>query len=205
MIGTLDKRWVFRQKPAETKTNGEIRDEVLVWKTQNGQTDAFGLIYEEYVDRIYRYVFLRTGQAEQAEDLTHDVFCQAFRGVGSYKQTGKPFLSWLLRIAHNLVIDYYRKAGKHRMIRLNDEIPVSWQDPVTAAEKSLAMMEIAKAMLLLPAAQKEVISLRFVVGLSTAETAAVMGRSEGAVKTLQHEAVVKLRKMVKGNMPDTSK
>jgi RNA polymerase sigma-70 factor (ECF subfamily) len=129
--------------------------------------------------------------------MTQEVFLRAYQGIGNYRFRGIPFLGWLLRIAHNLVVDFYRKEGKRQFVLLDDAWMPSPDNPVTMAENNLDITEIRKAMSSLPPAQQEAFSLRFVAGLSVSETAEVMGKSEGAVKTLQHEAVVKLRRMMR--------
>jgi len=199
MIGTLEKRpgQATGKLIADPITKPEIDVDLLVSLAQNGKTEAFGLLYEKFMGRIYSYLYLRTGQTSQAEDMTQEVFLRAFHGIGNYRCRGIPFPGWLLRIAHNLVVDFYRKEGKRQIIPLDDAWMPSTDNPETMAELNLDIAEIRKAMTGLPPAQREAFSLRFVAGLSVSETAEVMGKSEGAVKTLQHEAVVKLRKMMR--------
>ncbi len=88
------------------------RIEELVAEARRGRRDAFGSLYEEYGERIYRYVYARTGQTEVAEDLAQEVFLRAFQRISSYHSRGTPFFAWLVRIAHNIVIDYYRRSAK---------------------------------------------------------------------------------------------
>ncbi len=181
----------------ETKEKIEaLRIARLVSRVQDGETEAFGALYAEYEGRVYRYVFARTGQVEQAEDLTQEVFVRAFDGIRSYHDCGKPFSSWLLRIAHNLVIDHYRWLDKHRSIELADLQPASDDDPVAEVEKNAEIKRILEAVPDLTPPQREVISLRFGAGLHLAEAAAVMGKSLGAVKMLQHQAVARLRRVL---------
>ncbi len=171
----------------------------LVLRAQNGEGDAFALLYQEYVSSIYRYIYLRVGRAAEAEDLTQEVFLKALQNIGSYRWKGKPFTSWLFRIAHNLIIDHCRRAKKNSFIPLNEEIAsvaVAGTDPVAAAEQRMELSELRRAIEKLPPRQKEVISLRFGADLSVATTARVTGKTEGSVKKLQHEALVKLRKLM---------
>jgi RNA polymerase sigma-70 factor, ECF subfamily len=199
MIGTLEKR------PGQTvgwvKATGESKPlfdvDVLVSRAQKGQAEAFGFLYEKYLDLVYRYVYLRTGQTEQAEDITQGVFLRAFESITDYRQLGKPFLGWLMRIAHNLIVDHYRWEKRHHTVPLPEGSLISTRDPVITAEQNYELAEVKKAMTKLSAGQNEIFSLRFIAGLSVSEAAAVTGKSVGAVKTLQHEAVVRLRKMMK--------
>ena len=163
---------------------------------QKGHRDAFGLLFEEYSGRVYRYVYMHTGQVEQAEDLTQEVFLRALNSIRSYRDQGKPFLAWLLRIAHNRVIDHYRWLARHRSVELADTVPVSTDDPVAEVEKRAEITKVLQAVPNLTPAQREVISLRFGSGLHLDETAAVMGKSVGAVKMLQHQAVARLKKVL---------
>jgi RNA polymerase sigma-70 factor, ECF subfamily len=199
MIGTLGKQtgqYTGQPLPG-TNNRPEVNIDVLVLLVQNGQTEAFGLLYEKFLGRIYNYLYLRTGHSGQAEDMTQEVFLRAFQNIRNYRYRGIPFLSWLLRIAHNLIVDFYRKEGKKQFVPLSDDWTSSSENPLTIAEHNLDMIKVRKAMVGLPPAQQEAFSLRFVAGLSVSETAEVMGKSEGAVKTLQHEAVVKLRRMMR--------
>lgn len=199
MIGTLDKRpgQTFNQFESEFENKPDIDVDMLILMAQDGKTEAFGLLYEEFIDHVYRYVFVRTGHVRQAEDMTQEVFLRAFKGIADYRDRGIPFLGWLLRIAHNLVIDFYRRERKKHFVILDETWTPSPDNPASEAERRFEINEIRKAITSLPPAQREAFSLRFIAGLTVSETANVMGKSEGAVKTLQHEAVVKLRKMMK--------
>ena len=197
MIGTLEKRSEQKVERLPDTKRPPVDFNVLVSRAQKGQAEAFAKLYEEYLDPVYRYVYLRTGQTEQAEDITQGVFLRAFESITDYRQMGKPFLGWLMRIAHNLVVDYYRWGKRHPAVPLPESILMSSRDPVVAAEQNCELDEVKKAIMKLSAGQSEVFSLRFIAGLSVSETAEVTGKSVGAVKTLQHEAVVKLRKMIR--------
>ena len=168
----------------------------LVRMAHRGHRDAFGLLYEEYSSRVYRYVYMHTGQVELAEDLSQEVFIKALNSIGSYRDQGKPFLGWLLRIAHNLLIDHYRWLSRHPSVGLAGTVPVSKDDPVAEVEKRAEITKVLQALPELSPSQREVISLRFGAGLHLDETAAAMGKSVGAVKMLQHQAVSSLKKML---------
>ena len=168
-------------------------EESLVRRAQKQDQEAFEQIYEEYFDRIYRYITLKIGDAVEAEDLTQQVFLNTLRSISSFKWRGKPFSAWLYRIAHNQVVDYLRK--KKRTPAPLEETLVSGSDnPQRAAERKLDVEQVLAAARHLTGAQREVISLRFTSDLSIAQVAGVMGKSQGAVKALQHSGIVALRK-----------
>ncbi len=109
----------------------------LVAEARQGQREAFGQLYEEYADRVYRYLYAHTGQAEVAEDLNQEVFLRAFTHIAAYRPAGTPFFAWLVRIARNLVVDYYRRSAVRKAVPLPDGIPSTAGDPVTLAETHL--------------------------------------------------------------------
>ncbi len=172
--------------------------EGLVDQAREGRHEAFGRLYEEYAGRIFRYIYARTGQTEPAEDLTQEVFLRAFTHMPSYRPGGTPFFGWLVRIARNLVVDHYRRSAVRKAVPLPDDIQSPAGDPVSLAETHLETARLFAAIKDLTPAQREALSLRFAAGLSITETAATMGRSEGAVKALQHAAVARLRVMMDG-------
>ncbi|MBI4789170.1 MAG: sigma-70 family RNA polymerase sigma factor [Chloroflexi bacterium] len=157
--------------------------------------DAFGLLYERYVDRIYNYVFYRTGDVHEAEDLTARVFYRALGHMDEYRQRGAPFAAWLYRIAHNLVANWHRDRSRHRDIRLDDAVTlVEKRDgPERLAEQGEDARMLLGAMSHLPAERQQLLILKFVDEMSNAEIAQVMGRSEGAIKSLYHRTLIALR------------
>jgi RNA polymerase sigma-70 factor, ECF subfamily len=194
MIGTLGKRETVSRHLATSEEAERKRIDDMVERAQDDQSEAFAQIYEEFMDRVYRYVYARTGNVENTEDMTQEVFIRAFESICGYRKMGKPFLGWLIRIAHNLLVDHYRRENRGHFLPLPDDCPSGVENPLETAEKKFQMVEVRKAMLRLPPAQREALSLRFIAGLSISEAAVMMGKSQGAVKTLQHEAVAKLRK-----------
>lgn len=175
----------------------EVED--LVRRAQQGHSEAFAGLYEAFYDKIYRYVMFKTGDSLEAEDLTEEVFLRMLESIGSFKWQGYPFTSWLFRIAHNLVIDYYRKSGRQKKTSLDDAMRVVGTDGVDVDRKldiELSIKEVKDAMGGLTQLQQEVLSLRFAGGLSVAETAEAMGKKENAVKALQHAAIKKLRTLL---------
>lgn len=173
-----------------------IRVEGLVSRAQNGEREAFALLYQEYFEQIYRYTYLRIGQVQQTEDLTQEVFLKALDGISSYRHTGAPFGSWLFRIAHNLIIDYYRKSKKESRSLVESLIIADRDDPASTLERDMEVLAMKNAIKLLPPKQREVISMRFGAEMSVAETARATGKTEGTVKKLQFEALAKLRRLM---------
>ncbi len=169
-------------------------EESLVQRAKQGDETAFAQLYEEYFDKIYRYVTIRMGDKMEAEDITQQVFLNAIKAISSFKWKGVPFSAWLFRIAHNQVVDYLRKSKKRVLAPLQESLVASNSDPQEIFERKLDIERLTLATKKLTPAQQEVISLRFAAEMSVAQAAKVMGRSEGAVKALQHSAVVALRK-----------
>jgi RNA polymerase sigma-70 factor, ECF subfamily len=179
--------------------NSTVQDESnLVKRALKRDAQAFAEIYEAYFDKIYRYIALKTGDITEAEDMTQQVFLKALQSISSYKWTGKPFSAWLYRIAHNLIVDHYRKKGKGSTIPIEDapELIDPKNNPEEMAEQALDAAELLAAMKLLTDSQRECVSLRFSGGLSIAEVAKAMGKTEGAIKALQHSAVLALRRIL---------
>ena len=172
------------------------QEERLVQRAKQGEPQAFEQLYEAYFDKIYRYVVLKVGNRADAEDLTQQVFLKALESIGSFRWRGVPFSSWLFRIAHNQVVDYFRKKSREKALPLDEARTVSVSDPAALAELRLKVEQLAAACEQLSEAQREVISLRFAGGLSVAETAKAMGRGDGAARVLQHEALVRLRRIL---------
>ena len=168
-------------------------EESLVRRAQKHDQEAFAQLYEEYFDKIYRYITLKIGDAVEAEDLTQQVFLNTLRSISSFKWRGKPFSAWLYRIAHNQVVDHLRKKKK-TAVPLEENLASAGDNPAQAAERKLDIERVLAAARHLTDAQREVVSLRFTSELSIAQVAEVMGKSQGAVKALQHSGIVALRK-----------
>jgi len=169
-------------------------EEGLVRRAQQRDREAFAQLYEKYFDKIYRYVVLRIGNKTEAEDLAQQVFLNALRSISSFKWKGIPFSAWLFRISHNLVVDHLRKKTKHSTDSLDKSEVASNSNPQLEVERKLDIERLLLAARRLTGAQREVISLRFTSDLPIIEVAKIMGKSQGAIKALQHSAIVALRK-----------
>ena len=178
--------------------SGQVQEEEgLVREAVRGDQQAFARLYEAHFDKIYRYVYLKIGDQIEAEDMTQQVFLHALRSISSFKYQGTPFTAWLFRIAHNQIVDFLRrKTTRPPPVELDETVPASTKDPENMAELTLNVEQLNRATRRLTGAQQEVLSLRFAGGLSIEETAKAMGKSPGAIKALQHAAVLSLRKIL---------
>lgn len=171
-----------------------VPEEEWIRRAKQGDREAWGYLYELYIEKVYRYVASRVEPME-AEDITEQVFLKAFQSLPSFKFKGIPFSSWLFALARNLVIDWARKREiKQRYI--TREIAPPQFNPEEMAEERMLIEEIMKALDKLTPDQQEVIRLRFSAGLSLEETAKILGKNIGAIKSLQHTALKNLRRIL---------
>ncbi len=150
-------------------------------------------LYDEYFDRIARYIYVRIGDRNEAENLAGEVFVKALESLKSYKERGIPMQAWLFKIAHNLVVDHLRKATKLKAVPIDTVQIETGEDPVATAEKSVEIERVNEAMQKLTPEQREVVRLRFFGDLSSKEVGAIMRKSDGAVREMQRAAIEKLR------------
>ena len=182
-------------------SDAQLDVDALVRSAQEGDSASFAALYEHFFDRIFRYVSFRTGNAVEAEDITGEVFVKMLQSIRSFQWRGVPFSSWLYRIAHNLVVDHFRKTSRKKTVPLDTTIGIvgsSSSDLDGYVEMKLTMAHVREAMGGLTNLQREVISLRFAAGLSVTETAKAVGKKENAVKALQHSGLKKLRRLLGG-------
>jgi RNA polymerase sigma-70 factor, ECF subfamily len=170
----------------------------LVRAAQEGDRSAFALLYDKYVDVVFRYVLFRVGDRELAEDVTSETFLRALRRITSVTYQGRDVGAWFVTIARNLVLDHV-KSSRFRLEVTTAEVDDSGrveagpEQQVLAGATRSALLECVRQ---LGDDQRECIVLRFLQGLSVAETAVVMARNEGAVKALQHRAVRRLAQLL---------
>ena len=148
----------------------------------------------------------KSGSVAEAEDITEEVFLRMLESVRSFKWKGYPFSSWLFRIAHNLVVDHFRRNGRQKTSPLESvsgTIGATTHDVDSYLDTELSMVQVSEAMTELTDLQREVLSLRFSGGLSVRETAEAVGKNENAVKALQHAGVKKLRMLLKSGQGDS--
>jgi RNA polymerase sigma-70 factor (ECF subfamily) len=173
----------------------ELSDKVALNRAVQGDREAFGVLYERYVDRIYNYIYYRTGNQHDAEDLTARVFYRAMRRIGSYQDRGLPISAWLYRIAHNLVANWHRDRSRRPEISLDEGIAFSQsaEHPELALLKNEERDRLLWVIRELPQDRQQLLFLKFVEHLSNAEIGGIMGRTEGAVKSLYHRTLLSLR------------
>ncbi len=167
-------------------------------KTEAGRDNEVVLasLYEEYYDKIARYVYVHIGDRTEAEDIAGEVFLRALDSLKLYKERGIPMQAWLFRIAHNLMVDHLRKRAKHKTVPIDTLQIESDMSPATIAEKNIEFEKVNKAMEQLTPAQKEVIGLRFFGGLTSGEVGQILNKSDGAVREMQRAAIELLRKLL---------
>jgi len=174
----------------------QLSDQEVLKKAANGDGEAFGMLYDRYIGRIYNYIFYRTGNQHDAEDLTSRVFYRAMRHIGNYQDRGLPISAWLYRIAHNLVANWHRDNSRRKEIPLDDGYNVLKQTgllPEAALEKAEEQDELLLVLRRLPAERQQLLFLKFVEHLPNAEIGRIMGRTEGAIKSLYHRTLISLR------------
>jgi RNA polymerase sigma-70 factor (ECF subfamily) len=183
-------------EPDEEPDRGDVVD--LVARAQAGDADAFGALYDRYLDLVYRYVYYRVGGKALAEDLVSETFLRALRRIGTFEWQGRDFAAWLITIARNIIADHY-KSGRFRLeVTTADMLDA---DRATDGPESEVLDGITNAALLdavkrLNSEQQECVVLRFLQGLSVLETAQAMEKTEGAIKALQYRAVRTLGRML---------
>ncbi len=189
----MQKASSFHHGSPDPEIESESEEQLIERAKQD--PDAFALLYERYVDRIYTYVYYRTGDARESEDLTARVFYRALAHIPEFNQRGAPFVAWLYRIAHNLVANWRRDHGRHPEIPLDDLLRVQAGEatPHTPAEQSEDNRVLFEAMRRLPPERQQLLILKFVDDLSNAEIGRMLGRSEGAIKSLYHRTLLSLR------------
>jgi RNA polymerase sigma-70 factor (ECF subfamily) len=169
-------------------------EEKLIRSAVGGDSSAFGSLYDRYQPAIYRFIVVKVGSREEAEDITHHVFLSAWTKVGTYKHRGHPFSSWLYQIARNMVIDHYRSR--------KDDVSLDKLDPESSIIPAVAQSDLSiklelekvhRAIKELKPDYQDVIILRFIEDLPLKETATILKKSEGAVKLAQHRAIKELK------------
>jgi RNA polymerase sigma-70 factor (ECF subfamily) len=181
----------------ERKEAENARVRTLVDRAQAGDRDALEELYLIHFDRIYSYLHVSVGNRHDAEDLTMQTFMKMLDSIGKFRWRSAPFSAWLFRIAHNLAMDHFR-AG--RRWQPEEDVPEPPADEATSAEEG-ALESIGRRSMLeliddLSPDQQQVLTLKFVFNFSNAEAATILGKTEGAVKSLQHRALVSLQKQL---------
>ncbi len=173
----------------------QIPESELISLACNGDADAFGALYKKYIDQIYNYIYFRTSNTKDAEDICSRVFMRALRHIERYEDRGYPFSAWLYRIAHNLVVNWYRDRERSDEISLADQYPPPTmdgevEDRIEQENENERLMAIIQG---LPDDRKELLILKHVEGMTNTEIGQIMDRTEGAIKALYHRTLESLR------------
>ncbi|WP_084956016.1 sigma-70 family RNA polymerase sigma factor [Thermoactinospora rubra] len=175
----------------------------VVLRAKTGDSEAFGTLYDRYLDLVYRYIYFRVGSHPLAEDLTSETFLRALRRIADFTWQGRDFGAWLVTIARNLVTDHF-KSSRYRLEVPTGEIfdvPLDGAHiPENAVVDALVYDRLLRAVRELNAEQQECVVLRFLHGLSLAETALIMGKKSGAIKALQFRAVRALARALRSDL-----
>ncbi len=184
------------RRPASDTDSGRMMD--LVEAAQRGETEAFGRLYDHYNDTVYRYIYYRVGSKATAEDLTSETFLRALRRIGTFTWQGRDFGAWLVTIARNLVADHFKSSRFRLEVTTGEMLDANEveRSPEDSVLEQLSNEALLTAVRKLNPQQQECVTLRFLQGLSVAETARVMGKNEGAIKTLQYRAVRTLARLL---------
>ena len=200
------------KNPFARKPDYAALDDARLVALAKSDREAFGALYERYLPKMYSYVYYRTGNRHDAEDLTAKVFTRALSHIGKYVDRGLPFQAWLYRIAHNLVANWHRDQSRRKIIALEDYVGRALQAdaPDAMAERQDEHERLLRAVRRLPAERQQLLLLKYIEGLPNREIGIIMGRSESAIKSLYHRTLRALRvdltenKMAADNDPPRS-
>jgi RNA polymerase sigma-70 factor (ECF subfamily) len=169
----------------------------VVTRAQQGDSAALAALYDQHYGLIYGYLRARLGDRQAVEDLTGEVFQRMLTGLAAYRPQGLPFRAWLVRIAHNLLVDHYRRAGRGLVVEWDERLPAASPDPTHEAEHNLTLEQVYRVLAGLDEHQREAVTLRFLSGLSLRETALALGKTETAIKALQRRGLAALRQALR--------
>ena len=168
----------------------------LVRRAQQYDNDAIHTIYETYYPKIYNYAFMQMGDVQAAEDLASDVMLKMIESIRRYRFKGLPFGAWVFRIARNRLIDLHRRRRRRGEVDLNETLASTLANPQVLAERALDRGQLQLALKHLTEEQRQVIVLKFIQGFDNRSVGRILGRSEGAIKSLQHRAMIALRRVL---------
>ena len=193
----------IRRRKADHQGKLMLADEDSVVERAKTDPAAFGILYECYVNKIYSYIYYRVGNQHDAEDLTARTFHRALDHIDRYVNRGAPFSAWLYRIAHNLVANWHRDQSRRKIVSLEDiKLRIQRRNgPDQMAEQREEKDQLLAAIRRLPPDRQQLLILKFAEGMSNIEIGEVMGRSEGAIKSLYHRTLLSLREMFDAQEP----
>jgi len=198
LAASLDKP---RDAPAEEAIEREDSQDVLaewdlVKRAQEYDEGAIEALYQTYYPKIYNYAFLQMGDVQAAEDLASDVMLKMIESIGKYHFRGLPFGAWVFRIARNRLIDLHRRRRRRGEVDLSETLSSALASPQSLAERAIERGQIQIALKHVTDEQRQVIVLKFIQGFDNRSVGKIMGRSEGAIKSLQHRALLSLRRLL---------
>jgi RNA polymerase sigma-70 factor (TIGR02952 family) len=187
---------VLEMRPTDAGQYVGVDDAILVARAKAGDADAFGQLYEAYLDKIYRYIYFRVTDEQIAEDLISQVFTKAWENLSRYQPSGRPFIAWLYTIAHNTVIDHYRTRKDTVPIENTLSLASDAPSPHEQVELHFETDNLRTALQTLTPEQQQVVVLKFISGMSTDEIAGQLRKSAGAIRALQMRALQALAKQM---------
>jgi RNA polymerase sigma-70 factor (ECF subfamily) len=181
--------------------NSDTGSDLILDKAILGDEEAFGLLYKENLKKIYNYVYYRTGNNHDAEDITARVFQRALKHIKRYKKTNVPFSAWLYRIAHNLVANWHRDNSRRKEVSLEEqaELRINQSLPEREIEERQEIEHLLSCIHMLSHDRQMVLILKYVEDLSNKEIGEIMRKSEGAIKSLYHRTLIELREFLQNS------
>ncbi len=199
LAGPIDRphRVSLPTDAADRRENAQVLEEWdLVRRAQQFDEAALESLYRTYYPKIYNYAFLQMGDVQAAEDLAADVMLKMIESLNGYRLKGLPFGAWVFRIARNRLIDLHRRRQRRGEVNLSETLSSSLASPESLAERALERGQLQVALKYLTDEQRQVIVLKFIEGFDNRSVGRIMGRSEGAIKSLQHRALASLRRVL---------
>lgn len=188
---------LIHMKPLRQMDN-VVKLKRIIERAKNYDSEAFGQLYDMYFDKVFGYAYYKVGNRHEAEDIAEQVFLRALENISGFEWRGIPFSAWLLRIASNLVIDYYR-SSKYKTVDIENEVDLMLDDnhnPEQSAIKEFDRKEVIRAIQELTEEQQQVITMKFIAGMTNEEIAKAINKNVGAVKALQHRAIGSLSRIL---------
>ncbi len=168
----------------------------LIRRAQDNNLAAIATIYERLQGVIFRYLYYQVGDYQSAEDLTAEVFIRVIKALPRYRQNTVPIKAWVMKIARNLAIDHFRRAGKHNHLELREDVMAGEARPEISVERNLTYGALARALTSLTEDQRDVITMRFLADMSIVEVSEVLGKTESAIKALQRRGLRSLHRIL---------
>lgn len=187
----MDKTLRADPWPENADAEGTVIDDAIA-----GGVQAFAALYDRYVERVYSYVYYRVGNRSDAEDLTQQVFLNAWHAISRYRRTGASFVAWLITIAHNQVASFHRRAKEASYLEIEPATQERWADPEAETIANYDQQAVRRAIMSLKPDQQQVITMRFIEDLEYSDIAAALGKKEGNIRVIQHRAIAELQRLL---------